>query len=182
MGGLPEVRPLDAEPRVEISRPRPDVAIVVLLGEHDLESTPRLEHTLGEELLTCSELVVDLSPAQFIDSSTIHALVDTKREADKQNRRFTLVLDGSPNIEHTLEICGVLGTLNRVTSLETAIRRMAATDRGATGTVAAARSQAWGGARMTDRTAFGSPTDRVPIPNQSPRCSTIAAGSRAAKK
>jgi anti-anti-sigma factor len=119
--GLVHLQPPDTEPRVSIFWPRPAVALVVLEGEHDLASVSRVEEALGDALLTCSDLLVDLSSAQFIDSSTIHLLVRMKKEADSQGCSFRLVLDGSPNIEHTLAICGVLGSLNRVTSVEAAL-------------------------------------------------------------
>ena len=121
MTGLPDVQVQIAEPRVEITWPRPDVALFVLEGEHDLESAPRLEQALGDALLTCSGLLVDLSSVEFIDSSIIHVLVRMKKEADSKGSSFALVLDGSPNIERTLEICGVLGPLNRVTSVDAAL-------------------------------------------------------------
>jgi anti-anti-sigma factor len=122
MTGLPDVQVQNAQPRVEITWPRPDVALFVLEGEHDLESAPRLERAMGDALLTCSGLLVDLSSVEFIDSSTIHVLVRMKKEADSQGSSFGLVLDGSPNIERTLEICGVLGALNRVASVDAALR------------------------------------------------------------
>ena len=121
MSGAADIQSLDLEPRVEISWPRPTVARIALEGEHDLRSAPELELALGNALLTCSELVVDLSSVQFIDSSTINVLVKMKRDADTRGCSFKLVLDDSPNIERTLEICGVLPSLNRVTSAEAAI-------------------------------------------------------------
>ena len=125
MTGLPDVQVQNAEPRVDIAWPRPDIALFVLEGEHDLESAPRLEQALGDALLTCSGLLVDLSSVEFIDSSTINTLIRVKKEADTQGCSFALVLDGSPNIERTLEICGVLGALNRVTSIDAALRNAA---------------------------------------------------------
>ena len=121
MSGVADIEHLDTEPRVSISWPRPAVAVVLLEGEHDMGSAPQLEDALGDALLTCSELVVDLSSVQFIDSSTIHVLVKMKKEAESKGCAFRLVLDGSPNIEHTLEICGVLGSLNRVARVDAAI-------------------------------------------------------------
>jgi anti-anti-sigma factor len=135
MSGLLGVQPTEA--RIEVSWPRPDVAVVVLEGEHDLESAPRLELAMGDALLTCSELLVDLSLAQFIDSSTINVLVRMKREADRSGSNFSLVLDGSPNVEHTLEICRVLGRLNRVASVDAAV-----TQSGSSGELTPARSPA----------------------------------------
>ncbi len=109
------------EPTVDLQWPKPDVALLVLGGEHDLQSAPAVEEAAGEALLTCSHLIVDISPAQFIDSTIIHLLVHTKRDADARGRRFNVVLGVSPTIERTLEICGVLPELNRVASIDTAL-------------------------------------------------------------
>jgi anti-anti-sigma factor len=112
VSGVVDLQYLAAEPRVSVSWPGPTAAVVLLEGEHDLGSAPELEDALGNALLTCSELLVDLSSAQFVDSSTIHALVKAKKEADDKGCAFTLVVDGSPNVEQTLRICGVLDSLN----------------------------------------------------------------------
>ena len=104
---------------------RPTVAVVTLEGEHDMASVPQLEQALGNALLTCSQLVVDISSVQFIDSSTIHSLMKMKREADDRRCDFRLVLNGdAPNIEYTLEICGVLGVLNRVATVDAALEHV----------------------------------------------------------
>jgi len=122
MSGLAEIEPRDTTPIVATTWLRPAVAVVALEGEHDMASVPQLEQALGNALLTCSQLVVDLSSVQFIDSSTIYALVRMKREADEKPCDFRLVVNGNaPNIEHTLEICGVLGTLNPVASVDAAL-------------------------------------------------------------
>ena len=122
MSGLTEAHSLDANPRTAVTWPRPGVAHVVLEGEHDMASAPDLERALGDTLLTCSQLLVDLSSVQFIDSSTIKVLIRMKREADDRRCDFRLVLNGdAPNIEHTLEICGVLGALNRVATVDAAL-------------------------------------------------------------
>src|SRR5262245_37371617 len=123
MSGLAEIEPRDTTPIVATTWVRPTVAVVALEGEHDMASVSQLEQALGNALLTCSQLVVDLSSVQFIDSSTIHALLKMKREADDKSCDFRLVLDAdAPNIEHTLEICGVLGILNRVATVEAALQ------------------------------------------------------------
>jgi anti-anti-sigma factor len=122
MSGLVGVDPQNTTPIVTTTWRRPTVAVVTLEGEHDMASVPQLEQALGNALLTCSQLVVDLSTVQFIDSTTIHTLIKMKREADDKRCNFKLVLNGdAPNIEHTLEICGVLGVLNRVATVDAAL-------------------------------------------------------------
>lgn len=100
---------------------RDGVAQVVLCGEHDLGSADRLNTLLAETLDVCSQLIVDLSTTEFIDSSTIRVLVSTKGRADAADRRFNLLLGTTPIVERALEITGVLTVLNRVHTLNEAL-------------------------------------------------------------
>ena len=125
MSSLVGVDPQNTTPIVATTWVRPTVALVALEGEHDMASVPQLEQALGNALLTCSQLLVDLSTVQFIDSTTIHTLIKMKREADDKRCDFRLVLNGdAPNIEHTLEICGVLGVLNTVPTVDAALEHV----------------------------------------------------------
>jgi anti-anti-sigma factor len=117
----PVTAPPDTEPTIDLHRPEPDVALIALAGEHDLASAPLVEQAAEEALRTCSHLIVDLSPVQFIDSSIINLLVQLKKDADDKDCRFNLVMGTAPGVEHTLEICGVLPGLNRVKSVDEAL-------------------------------------------------------------
>jgi anti-anti-sigma factor len=112
---------LSHKPTVEVRWPRPDTALVVLGGEHDLATTTNLAETLDELLSSCAHLIVDLSTTDFIDSSAIRVLVNTKTSADERGRRYNLVLGSTPIVERALELTGVLSTLNRVRSVEEAL-------------------------------------------------------------
>jgi anti-anti-sigma factor len=112
----------DTEPTIDVHWPKPQIALLVLGGEHDLDSAPLVERAIGEALLTCSHLIVDLSQAQFIDSSIINLLVQVKREADAKDCRFNLVMGTAPGVKRVLEICGVLPALNHVTTVDAALR------------------------------------------------------------
>jgi anti-anti-sigma factor len=116
-------------PTVDVHWPRPDAAVVALGGEHDLDSVPTVETSAGEAALTCSHLIIDLSQVEFVDSSIINALVRLAGELETTGRRFNVVLGTSPNIERTLDICGVLPALNRVTTLEAALEEEPASNR-----------------------------------------------------
>jgi anti-sigma B factor antagonist len=111
----------DLEPTIEVRRLHPDTVVVVVEGEHDLSTANELQDALTESLGTCSHLIVDLSAARFIDSSTIAVLVGTKKRADTGGQRFNLVLASSPIVERVLEMTRVLPGLNRVKSLEEAL-------------------------------------------------------------
>lgn len=110
-----------AAPTIDVRRPRPDTALVALAGEHDLNSAAELGETLSLALDRCTHLIVDLSSAEFIDSSTITALVTAKKQADHAGCRFNLVLASTPVVERALEITGVLPVLHRVTTIDQAL-------------------------------------------------------------
>ena len=114
-------QPQDPEPTIKVSWPESGLALVVLGGEQDLGSAPVIERAIGDALRDASHLVIDLSTVQFLDSSIISLLVSTRREAADRDCEFSLVLQGAPSIERTLEICGVLPELNRVTTLDAAM-------------------------------------------------------------
>jgi anti-sigma B factor antagonist len=109
------------EGTVEVRWPRPGAALVVVAGEHDLASAAELDETLAAALAGCTHLIVDLSSAAFIDSSTIGVLVNAKRHADQVDRKFNLVLGSTPIVERVLEITGVLPGLNRVKTVDQAL-------------------------------------------------------------
>ena len=121
MACAPDTAFPDTEPTIDVRRLKPHVALVVLGGEHDLASAPLVEQAAEEALVTCSHLIVDLSPVQFIDSSIINLLVQLKKDADATACRFNLVMGTAPEVEHTLEICGVLPGLNHVRTLDAAL-------------------------------------------------------------
>jgi anti-anti-sigma factor len=116
-------------PTIEVRRPRPDTALVALSGEHDLSSAAELGETLSLALECCTHLIVDLSCAEFIDSSTINALVNAKKYADNRECRFNLILATTPIVERALEITGFLPGLNRVATIEQALAPLNRSDR-----------------------------------------------------
>jgi anti-anti-sigma factor len=110
------------EATTDVRSPRPGLAQIVLGGKHDLSSAPQLYNTLNEALTNCTHLIVDLSSAEFIDSSTIRVLVNAKKAASERDCPFNLVLSTTPIVERVLEITNVLDYLNRVHSLEEALQ------------------------------------------------------------
>jgi anti-anti-sigma factor len=121
----PDIDLADVQATIEVHWPKPHVAVVTLGGEHDLDSAPRVEAAAEEALFTCSHLLIDISPVQFIDSSIINLLVQLKKEADEKDCRFNLVMGTEPGVERTLEICGVLPALNRVNTIDAALEEPA---------------------------------------------------------
>lgn len=80
---------------ITIDRSEPGVAIVCLRGEHEAYSTPRvsaeLEALVGEGL----PVVVDLTEAEFLDSTIVAALLRARQDVEERGRRLAIVLDDS---------------------------------------------------------------------------------------
>ena len=106
---------------MEVLRPRPRVSVLVLGGEHDLDSAAALELLATEALESSDHVVFDLSAVQFLDSSTIAVLVRAKRRADEQGARFVVVMGTSSVVLRGLEVSGVLPALNAVPTLDEAL-------------------------------------------------------------
>jgi anti-sigma B factor antagonist len=113
--------PLDSDPTIETRSPRSDAVVVVLGGEHDLASADELEQTLDRCLDLYPHLIVDISNATYIDSSTIGVLLRANRRAEREEQRFNLVLGTVSIVERILEITGVLPTMHTVSTVEQAL-------------------------------------------------------------
>lgn len=110
-----------AQPTIEVRSPQPGAVVVILGGEHDLYSADRLRQTFDDLLFGNERLIVDLSNAEFIDSTIIGVLVQATNRADGRDRRFTVVLGTAPVVERILEITGVMTVLNVVPTVELAL-------------------------------------------------------------
>ena len=112
---------IPSRPTIEVRSPRPGAALVVLAGEHDLHSAAGLQGTLNDMLFGAEHLIVDLSRAEFIDSTIIGVLVQTMKKADGLDRKFTVVLGNSPAVQRILDITGVLPLFHVVSTVERAL-------------------------------------------------------------
>jgi anti-anti-sigma factor len=108
-------------PTIEVRSPQPHAALVVLAGEHDLYSAEEVQRTLDQSLAVCDHLIVDLSTAEFIDSTIVALLLQTKKNATELDRKFNVVLGTAPVVERILEITGVVPLLNVVPTVERAL-------------------------------------------------------------
>ena len=106
---------------VEICWPQPQVALVVLAGEHDLYSGDELRQTFEQTLARCDHLIVDLSAAEFIDSTVVAVLIQTMRNATELGRKFNVVVGTAPAVERILEVAGVIPLLSVVPTVERAL-------------------------------------------------------------
>jgi anti-sigma B factor antagonist len=112
-------------PTIEVRSPRPNTALVVLAGEHDLSSADELQRAFDQSLAGCHHLIVDLSPTEFIDSTIIAVLVQTMKNARELDRAFNVVLGTAPAVERVLDVTGVVPLLNVVPTVERALAEQA---------------------------------------------------------
>jgi anti-anti-sigma factor len=69
----------------------PGIAVVTVHGEHDLSTEPALTRAL-EEAAAHSNVLVDLSECEFIDSTVIAALLRVARTVTDRGERFALLI------------------------------------------------------------------------------------------
>jgi anti-sigma B factor antagonist len=102
---------------VEIDRSETGVAIVSLIGEHELYSVLDIERALDEAIREGLAVVIDLSGTEFLDSSVVAILLRAREEAHVEGSSFALVIDDSTgqSVRQLFEITG-LATIFRVVS------------------------------------------------------------------
>ena len=100
-------------PEVRVLQPRAGTAVVECTGELDITNAHDLDRKLRE--LAVNELVVvDISKAEFIDSSIIHCLVRAHRRSRDQGTQLRLQLQAgsAPVVEVALKLSRVLELLD----------------------------------------------------------------------
>lgn len=108
---------------VLVAYPSPGTAVVRFTGEHDLVAREDLRALL-DSLVEQNDLVVaDVSEAKFVDSTTMHALLDADTAARVRGRTFRLQLGTAAIVRRAFELSGVLGRLEYVDSREEALGR-----------------------------------------------------------
>jgi anti-sigma B factor antagonist len=77
-------------------------------GELDLVSASELEENLKRELLASNDVLLDLSAMDFIDSTGLHAIVESVRTAKAVGRKLKLSADLPQHARRLMEIVGLL--------------------------------------------------------------------------
>jgi anti-sigma B factor antagonist len=108
----------------EIALERTDAGISVLTisGEHDLNTAPDLRTQLGELMDGGESVVVDLTPASFVDSTILGVILEGRRQAIEGGRGFAVAQgDGVEAVARVLEITGLREELPVHESRESAL-------------------------------------------------------------
>jgi anti-anti-sigma factor len=92
---------------VRVARLPGEIAVISLLGEHDVTAAWEVRNAIAFALDQGTHLVVDLSETEFIDSGIIHALVDSVQLASARGLRISLQLQTHASVKRMLEISGL---------------------------------------------------------------------------
>ena len=108
-GNQRDSRSLGPAPFAVVVRPINDHEVRVSVeGELDLVSASELEDSLKRELLASNDVLLDLSAMDFIDSTGLHAIVESVRTAKAVGRKLKLSADLPAHARRLMEIVGLL--------------------------------------------------------------------------
>jgi anti-sigma B factor antagonist len=74
----------------------PGADVVVVLGEVDMESSPRLLQALQHQVARSPRTVVDLAGVRYMDSAGVAVLVQGLRAAMRRGQQFVLRAPSAP--------------------------------------------------------------------------------------
>jgi anti-sigma B factor antagonist len=105
-----------------------DFTVITLRGEADAYAAPRIRSDLVTALGSEAPLVIDLSPATFIDSTIVGVLLEGLAESEKLERPLVLLLpdDSAPEVHRLFELTGLDALLPLVRSWDEATSRVTA--------------------------------------------------------
>lgn len=115
--------------------PRPGVAVVEVLGEHDLSTTDAALDVFTRLVSANELLIIDLTGTQFIDSSFLATLLRAKATADDQGHLVLLQIDRDTDVGRLLAMTQTLRAFEHVSTRDEALAWSAGKD----GTAAAAQ-------------------------------------------
>jgi anti-anti-sigma factor len=108
-------------PELKVLQPRPGMAVVEVLGEHDLSTNDEAEALFGP-LVTENELVViDLTETAFIDSSFLAILIKTRTAAADRGHAVVLQIGRDSTVRRTLAMTRMLNLFEHVSTREEAL-------------------------------------------------------------
>lgn len=96
---------------IDVDRSRVDDGVVrlVLSGDVDVFSVPRLRSVFGE-FVGQHDVVIDLAGVDFCDSSTLRVFVDAQRQSAAAGHTLEL-RNPSPVVRNLFEVSGLSGVL-----------------------------------------------------------------------
>ncbi len=105
---MPEVPSQRHEPQVQIGDVARGVAVVSLLGEHDMATANDLRDALATLLYTGAGVVVDLTETTFVDCSIMHVLDENQRFPSQDGAKLSIQMATRPIVRRVFELLGAL--------------------------------------------------------------------------
>src|SRR3954451_6488552 len=82
---------------VEVAHPEPGLAVVTMRGEHDL-STMHWLRPAFQQATAHSNVLVDLSGCEFIDSTVIGLIIKAANTVQERGEQLALVIPPAPSV------------------------------------------------------------------------------------
>jgi anti-sigma B factor antagonist len=93
---------------IALERTNAGLAVLSISGEHDLSTAPELRRSFSKLIREGDPIVVDLSPATFVDSSILGTILGARRSAEEAGLGFAVVHQtGDDSVGRVLEITGL---------------------------------------------------------------------------
>lgn len=89
---------------LRITQPRNGAVVVEVLGEHDLSTRDSTADLFGRLVAQHDLVVIDLSRADFVDSSFLHNLVKAQTAARERGSTVRLQMGTTPIVQRLLEV------------------------------------------------------------------------------
>ncbi|MDP9255636.1 MAG: STAS domain-containing protein [Actinomycetota bacterium] len=111
-----------APPRVEVTAVTDDTMVLALSGEHDLATKPRLLDALAA-VRNKPNLIVDLSPCTFLDSTIIGVLLTACPISPPSAQRIALVVpESTSSVNRAVSVIGLRDLLVVHETIDHALR------------------------------------------------------------
>ena len=104
-----------------VVHPRPGAVVIEFRGDQDLTTAEAVEKLLAGLISENDLIVVDVSEAEFIDSSFLHNLVKAQRLCEAEGKTMRLQHDTATVVRSALLSSGVLAVLDEASTREEAL-------------------------------------------------------------
>jgi anti-anti-sigma factor len=112
---------------IAVERTFAGVGTIVLRGEHDEYTSPKLGKTIASVLAKGLDVMVDLREAEFLDSTSVAALLAGQENAALRDAGFVVVLDDAQTgwaVRRLFEIARLSSILTIVSTPEQALAHL----------------------------------------------------------
>jgi len=111
----------DSAPEHRVHQASEGAVVLELLGEHDLATREQTDELLAELVDKNDLVVVDVSEADYIDSSILHSIVGAHRRAEGRGGKLRVQLGSAAIVRKMFEVSELTSYLEVVPDREQAL-------------------------------------------------------------